>query len=238
MALSRDEGDGSIPLDPSAESFTTRAYHQLRGDVITGLLQPELKLKIDALRRQYGFGASPIREALSLLTSEGLVERHEQRGFRVARASLAEFDDILQMRCWIEKRALRDAIEHGGAQWEDAIVLAHHHLNRLPRASVGVGFGPSAAWEVRHKAFHMSLIASCPSPTLRRFADQLYDRNVRYRHLAGPVSYPARNVVQEHSELASAAIERDADFAVSRLEAHYRRTGELLRAALAAQAGN
>jgi DNA-binding GntR family transcriptional regulator len=84
----------------------------------------------------------------------------------------------------------------------------------------------------------MSLLAGCPSPTLRRFADQLYDRNVRYRHLAGPVSYPARNVADEHAGLASAAIDRDADLAVARLLAHYRKTSEFLRSALASSTLN
>ena len=85
----------------------------------------------------------------------------------------------------------------------------------------------------------MSLLAGCRSPTLRRFADQLYDRNVRYRHLAGPVSYPKRNVAEEHAELASAAIDRDAALAVARLvAAHYRKTSEFLRSALASSTLN
>jgi DNA-binding GntR family transcriptional regulator len=238
MRLSRDEANEPGGLDPIAESLTTQVYNRLRGDLITGLLRPELKLKVDALRRHYGFGASPIREALSLLTSEGLVERHEQRGFRVAKASLAEFDDILEIRCWIEARALTEAIECGDRQWENAIVLSHHDLSRLARAPAGVGAEPSPEWELRHKAFHMSLLAGCRSPTLRRFADQLYDRNVRYRRLAGPVSYPTRNVAEEHAELASAAIDRDAGLAVARLVAHYRKTSEFLRSALASSTLN
>ena len=128
---------------------------------------------------------------------------------------------------------MTEAIECGDRQWENAIVLSHHDLARLARAPAGVGAEPSPGWELRHKAFHMSLLAGCPSSTLRRFADQLYDRNVRYRHLAGPVSYPTRNVAVEHAELATATIDRDAALAVARLEAHYRRTSEFLRSALA-----
>ena len=48
-------------------SATQRAYHTLRAMIVTGDLRPGEKLKIDALRQRLSTGASPIREALSLL---------------------------------------------------------------------------------------------------------------------------------------------------------------------------
>ncbi|MGI9492376.1 MAG: GntR family transcriptional regulator, partial [Geminicoccaceae bacterium] len=61
---------------------------------------------MDELRQAYGSGSSPIREALSLLTSDGLVERVDQRGFRVSLVSAETFDELLTTRCWLEERAL------------------------------------------------------------------------------------------------------------------------------------
>ncbi|MBA5764745.1 GntR family transcriptional regulator, partial [Vibrio sp. 404] len=66
---------------PGEGSATQRAYQMLRHMIVTGVLRPGEKLKIDALRRKLDTGASPIREALSLLTSDNLVERIDQRGF-------------------------------------------------------------------------------------------------------------------------------------------------------------
>lgn len=54
-------------------------------------------------------GASPICEALSLLTSDMLVERIGQRGFRAAPASPANFEEILKLRCTLEDMALRQS---------------------------------------------------------------------------------------------------------------------------------
>ncbi|HBV62060.1 MAG TPA: hypothetical protein DEF45_03460, partial [Rhodopirellula sp.] len=71
--------------DPTARktaSMTSRAYGQMKKDIISGRLRPGQKLKIDELRQVYDAGTSPIREALSLLTSDYFVDRIDQRGFR------------------------------------------------------------------------------------------------------------------------------------------------------------
>ncbi|MEO1308816.1 MAG: GntR family transcriptional regulator, partial [Pseudomonadota bacterium] len=90
-------------LDGSA---TQRAYHTLRHLIVTGDLKPGEKLKIDGLRQRLDTGASPIREALSLLTSDHLVERIDQRGFRTAQVNVENFREILALRCALEDMAL------------------------------------------------------------------------------------------------------------------------------------
>ena len=54
-------------------------------------------------------------EALSLLTSDYLVERKDQRGFRVL-CRCRKFEELLRTRCWLEDRAIRGycAAHHNG----------------------------------------------------------------------------------------------------------------------------
>ena len=77
-----------------SSSITSQAYSRLRSDIMSGVLTPGKKLKIEELRSLYDFGSSPIREALSMLTSDLFVERIDQRGFRVADVSEKEFDAV------------------------------------------------------------------------------------------------------------------------------------------------
>ncbi len=210
------------------ESVTTQAYRRLRQDILFNVLKPSEKLRIEALRDSYGLGATPIREALSLLTADGLVERLDQRGFRVAAASLDDFKDIHATRCWLEERALRASIAASTIDWEETIVLNHHRLARAQRERADADFHPSANWEQHHRAFHISLIANCGSPTLLRFCEQLYDLNIRYRYIAADSAYPTRNVEDEHRSIADCVVRRDADTSVDLLIQHYRRTGAFL----------
>ncbi|MEO1000726.1 MAG: GntR family transcriptional regulator, partial [Pseudomonadota bacterium] len=171
-------------------SYTSRAYAELRAALLSGDLRPGERIKIDAIRARLGIGASPVREALSLLSSEGLVDRLDQRGFRAAEVSAADFEELLATRSWLEDRALREAIRRGDAAWEEAIVLAEYRLSRAPRSTDSDRFVSNAAWEEAHRSFHTALIAACGSRYLLQFCDRLYDRNIRYRNLAARETLP------------------------------------------------
>lgn len=210
--------------ESSNSSATQQAYAALRRMIVVGELPPGQKLKIDALRKTLNTGASPVREALSLLTSDQLVDRLDQRGFRTAEASRANFEEILKLRCHLEDMALRHSIAAGDVHWEETLVVAHHRMVRQNRDDI-------EAFEERHKAFHMALLAACESPILLKFCNQLYDLNVRYRYLAGRASgYKKRDVGNEHADILAATVERNADLAVERLISHYSQTGDFLTA--------
>lgn len=215
-----------------ATSLTMDVFGRIRADILKGHLHPGSKLKIEEMREHYNVGLSPLREALSLLTSERLVERIDQRGFRVAQASLAEFTELLQTRCWLEERALRESIRHGGPAWEEGVVIAHHRLQRLKRTAGADHSVVEAAWEDAHRSFHTALISGCGSEILLRFCNQLYDMNVRYRQISGVYAYPRRNIEAEHRDIMNAALLRDADTAAANLVMHYQKTGAYLKKAL------
>jgi len=212
--------------EPTAESLTRRAYAQLRQDIIEGTLQPGAKLKIQELTRAYNTGASPIREALSHLASDRLVNRIEGRGFRVSDVSREEFLDLLKVRIWVEGKALAESIAVADPAWEDAVLSTNFRLGQAARSSRADRFEPNAEWEEKHKLFHMALVSGCQSPIALRICDQLYDQNIRYRKIAGPVAYPGRSVGEEHDAIAKAALARDADTAVTLLERHYSATAD------------
>ena len=209
-------------------SATQAAYQALRYMILTGELPAGEKLKIERLRSMLDTGASPVREALSLLTSDMLVERLDQRGFRAAPASPSDFQEILSLRCTLEDMALRQSIARATPEWEEALVLSHHRMRRISER------GDVRAFEEAHKDFHMALLANADSPILLRYCSQLYDLNIRYRYLAAEsTDYKKRDIAAEHQEILEAACRADADAAASSLIRHYRLTGDYLTVALA-----
>src|SRR5690606_40721343 len=98
----------SIPGTPSPfdkdtrpKTLTDQAYMMLRADVIAGRLKPGAKLRVEQLRGQYEVGATPLREALSRLSADGFVISEGQRGFRVVPMSVADLQDITNVRILI-----------------------------------------------------------------------------------------------------------------------------------------
>jgi GntR family transcriptional regulator, carbon starvation induced regulator len=210
--------------DASAASLTSQIYDRLRNDILSGALAPGRKLPIEELKDTYGIGASAIREALSLLTSDALVERLDHRGFRVSPVSRAAFEELLTTRCWLEERALRESIRAGDVSWEESVVLANFHLARVRRTQSADRLLARDEWEVRHRALHKAFLAACRSALLRRFCEHMYDLNIRYRRIAGPEVDQTRNVDAEHAAIVDAVVARNEDRSVELLLAHYRRT--------------
>ncbi|MGS4886400.1 MULTISPECIES: GntR family transcriptional regulator [unclassified Roseibium] len=210
-------------IDPAQEpSATQRAYLAIRQMILTGEIPPGEKLKIENLRKKLDMGGSPIREALTLLVSDLLVERLDQRGFRSAEVGRENFAEILKLRCHLEEMALRESIAHADQAWEDNLVISHHRMMREPRNNV-------ERFEDLHKTFHMNLLAACTSKVLLKFCNQLYDLNIRYRYLAGKaLDYSTRDIGSEHTAIMNAAVDRDTETACHLLLDHYQRTGAFL----------
>lgn len=215
--------------DPlSGATRATSLYGRLRADLLAGKFEPGSKLAIEALCERYETGQTPLREALNRLTSDGLVERRDQRGFAVAPVSAADLEEITKTRCWLEEIALRKSIEHRTKEWEENLVLAQHRLTRAPRSLSNERFEDNPEWEPLHRAFHRALISGCQSRWLLGFCDQLADQQYRYRRLSATRSFPKRAVSDEHRSLLEAAVAGRADEAVALLQAHFQRTAGVI----------
>jgi DNA-binding GntR family transcriptional regulator len=220
LAISTD--DHQLPSETRRETtLTSEAYHRLLDDILWGRLEAGRKLRLQELKEKYAIGSSPLREALSRLAESGMVQREENRGFRVSPMTEAEFEELITTRCWLEEIALRDAISNGDEAWESRIVLALHWLTRSRRTKNGAG-ETSPEWEKLHRAFHNSLLSACRSKTLLDFCEQLLYRMLRYRNLSGTVEYREEQERDEHRAICEAVLARDADAAVANLHSHYR----------------
>ena len=207
------------------EIFTTttvseQAFHVLRQDVLSGRHAPEGKLKLDALQSLYGFSSSPLREALNRLVQEGLVKADERRGFRVTPISPADLADITKMRHMLDIPALTESIQVGDDAWEASIVGAFHRLekieSRLPQGPVVL----DSEWSQRHRDFHFSLIAACPSERQLSWSMSLFDQAERYRHFAARNRTVSKKKDEEHRALMNAVLSRDVKTATLLLSDH------------------
>ena len=217
------------PVLSDGVAATTRAsavYGQLRSDITQGLLAPGSRLRVEAVCQRYGVGASPLREALSRLSAEGLVDRNDQRGFAVAALKWDELPILARNRVQLEGLALRESIAGRDPAWEDQLALLVHRLSRTPRSLSALAYEPNLAWEALHREFHRSLLARCPSRWLRGFCDSLADEAYRFRQVAAGLSFSSRNEHAEHQAIFQAAIEGRADDAERLLAEHYTRTAD------------
>jgi GntR family carbon starvation induced transcriptional regulator len=225
--LSLSGGERSVTL-------ASIAYTRLKREIITARLLPDERLHIAHLCERYGIGSSPMREALTRLARDGLAIQTDQKGFRVAPIGIAQLDELVRTRCWLNEIGLRESMRQGDEQWEERVVLASHRLRRDTAPQEGTE-RPSG-WEDAHRIFHDTLISACRSERLRTVCEELFDASERYRYLS---RVRARGAVprEEHQRIAEAAIARDEPLAIRLLTEHFEGTAAAVRERLAADEG-
>lgn len=220
-------------------TLAEQAYANLKRDILSGELAPELALRLEFLKQRYELSFTPLREALNRLHSERLVDSIALKGFRVAPLSIKEMHDSMSVRTLIDCEALRRSIGRATDDWETNIVAALHALDLATRRK-GQG-DPSATYddlEQRHLALHRALIAACDSRWLLELSATLYVQTERYRRPMLKTSArkeSSRDVSKEHHEIVEAALKRDVDRAAALLADHYNRTTQLIETSLIQQ---
>jgi DNA-binding GntR family transcriptional regulator len=219
-------------------SLAEDLYEAVRSDILFGRRLPGSRIQINDLAEQHGVSLGVVREAVTRLASEDLVEASPQRGFRVRSISLADLRDLTWVRVQLETLALRESIAKGDITWETNLVAAHYRLAATPTYFDDGSGNP--AWMAVHGAFHAALTAGAASPHLERIRSQLYDASELYRYWSGALpSRPIRRAASdEHQAICEAALARDTDKAVSLLAAHLETTARQLEEAVHEAAGN
>jgi DNA-binding GntR family transcriptional regulator len=213
-------------------SLTQRAYERLRADLLACRLLPGQKLNINTLCEKLGVSLGAVREALSRLTSEGLVTAERGKGFRVTPISSADLVDLTMVRVEIESLCVRRAIAFGDAAWEARLEEAFQQLSCTPDRAPGDPRRVSDAYSAAHAEYHEALVSACRSEWLVRVRRQLHVQSERYRRLSLPLSTGERDLIGEHAEIRDAALARDTERAVALMERHLQVTTDLLLTAL------
>jgi DNA-binding GntR family transcriptional regulator len=219
-------------------SLTQDAYERLRADLLSCRLKPGERLRINDLCKHLSVSLGAVREALSRLTSEGLVSAEPQLGFSVAPISAVDLKDLTMVRTEIEGLCLRHAVAVGDLAWESRIVAAFHRLSRTPHNAPDDPQRLNDSFASAHAAFHQELVSACTSPWLHRMRETLFAQSARYIALSVPLARQDRDRNQEHRELMDAVISRDADRAAELMTAHLNLTTQILIDALAAPANS
>ncbi|WP_347548549.1 GntR family transcriptional regulator [Pseudalkalibacillus hwajinpoensis] len=100
-------------IDLSRNALSNHIAEHITNQIITGELQPGEKLIENTYAEEYGTSRAPIREAIFLLTIEGLVERIPRKGAVVKGYTESEIYDLLEIRIMLESLAMKRIAENG-----------------------------------------------------------------------------------------------------------------------------
>lgn len=188
---------------------STHCFEELTQAILRGEILPGEKLLCEELKKQYGVGMSPVREALSRLAATPLVTFEEHKGYTVKKMGAVELRDRIQSFAEIERLCLQDSIKHGDDAWESEIVGS---LYRLKKAET-LGEMAYVDWAPLNAHFHNALVSRCSLKTLKEIRDELYVSHqwvilLSYK-FADSRAIKANH--KEHEKIGEAAIARKSD---------------------------
>jgi GntR family transcriptional regulator, carbon starvation induced regulator len=212
-------------------NLTGMAYEKLRSSLLYGNVKPGDRLNIATLCTDLSVSPGAVREALSRLISEGLVDFQQNRGFHARPISLADFTQLVTARASIDGLCLRSSIAAGDLEWEAGLIGAVHRLERR-YAELDNSAQSMHTFALAHAAFHQALVAGCSNHWLLWMRGLLYAQSVRYRTFCLPLARKKADLYEYQGEFVTAVLQRNADRAVTLMEHHYGKAAKLIGDAL------
>jgi DNA-binding GntR family transcriptional regulator len=185
--------------------------------ILGGDLSPGARLGEVELADRLGVSRTPVREALSRLAAEGLVEVVPNRGARVCTWTLAELEGVFDLRATLEPQLTAYAVPNVGPADVDALDALAVRMHEV--GSPG-GSQDLDALVPLNRAFHDRLVALAAHPTLAAaLAAAIRPPIVRRNfHTYDPASL-CRSLAH-HSEIVAALRAGDPDWAGAVMTAH------------------
>ncbi|HYC81050.1 MAG TPA: GntR family transcriptional regulator [Solirubrobacterales bacterium] len=207
----------------SWKTMGEEAYVMLRGAILSGVLDPGQRLRINDICRVSGMSRMPVREALAGLQRIGLVEMSPRHIARVAELSEADLKDVFDARLSLEVSAIAAAALHPD---EGDIARARDWLERL-QVTLGGEDLPSAL--KAHAAFHFALYGALSSRWLIRVVEPLWFSSERYVQVfVGSAAALLEAERDEHERLLAACERGDSELAATLLWNHLACAGNLV----------
>lgn len=202
-------GDNRRRVSPQAES----PYERIKQAILDGTFEPGFALVESAVAEWCGVSRTPVREALSRLEQDGLVNRTE-RGMTVRLRTPEEILDIYEVRIDLETTAARmAAIRHTR--------LDQVRLERLTALAESSDESDGQALAVRNREFHRGVWLASHNEALIDLLDRLNLHLLRYPITTLTAPQRWEDALREHRELVAAIVARDSKRAEEVAKHHF-----------------
>jgi len=195
----------------------SRVAEGLRDGILNGHYPPGTRIRQEDVAEQFGASRVPVREALRILESDGLVTLVANTGAWVSQLTLAECEEVYQMRERLEPLLLRMS----------APLLDAARLDALSAIAMRMEEGSDLEGFLQlDREFHLGFYAPAQTAQLGELVHRLWNTTQPYRraYMSSMGTSHSRIMHDEHHLLVSAVRDGDLDDAERVLAGHIRRT--------------
>ncbi|MEK9673404.1 MAG: GntR family transcriptional regulator [Rhodospirillaceae bacterium] len=218
----------NAPLKQSVIDISSQeqCYRHLKERILRLDLAPGARIGALEVAAQLGLSRTPVREALSRLEQEALVDHDPAGGYVVRRMSVREIDDLYRVREYLETEAVLEAMAN--LTDRDFGLLAAY-LDDAAAATDDV-----SQFLISSRKFYEAIIAATGNEVLQRVLAPINDRvRIVGAMLIRAHALRMTEVYTENHTILSALRARDRDAAVEAVRAHVQNARDHVAAMLA-----
>lgn len=191
-----------------------RAYNTLRDDILEWRLSPGTVLAEVEQSERLGISRTPLREALSKLATDGLVEQQGGRGLVVTAVSIDNVTELFELRNALEQQAARLAAQRGDPSIFEKLVSEFQSAPDLLQNNNREGYYDLVG------RFDTAMDVATQNPYLVGALRSLRPHLVRVRRISEDNLDRLRAAAGEHLVIAAAVASKDPELAAAATRVH------------------
>lgn len=178
----------------------SRIYKELRRTIIMGHCKSGSRLIVKDIAKSYNTSVTPVRDALQMLSQEGLVDIKPRSGYYVTALTLKQLRDLLDMRRILEVAAIERAV----------LKITPEQLDELRKIHAGYTGEDDVSYErytEENRKFHYLIAVASGNLALADEVKKLHDRLARFM----VVQRIGEKQIRMHSRIIEALEEHDLE---------------------------
>jgi DNA-binding GntR family transcriptional regulator len=160
---------------------------------------------------------TPIREAIKVLASEGLVEIHNGVGIYVKRVTTKEISDLFEVRAALECAALPTALEQISEKEIDDIYAEWVKQKKKIEAGQKVDLGRISNMDYQ---LHFLIVDRCRNDFLKNVIDGIRAKIMRYQRISAMALADEIDIINQHLVIMKLMKQREVEILSKVLKEH------------------
>lgn len=203
-------------------SLTDKAHQQIKEWIVRYHLKPGSRLHVTDLAHALRMSPTPVREALSMLEKEHLIERQPQKGYRVGTLSMQEIEDLYDLRIALEVLAVRQAAKRMSAAARKRLSAILSEFGRLLKTD------RKQRILERGQDFHVVILEASGNRSLAEIGRAILDRIWVIQNINLLTTDHLSEAHPQHLQILEALERADAKRAAALMEKHLTQAKEFV----------
>ncbi len=206
----------AAPLSINRRYLHDEVAERLRELIRSGELEPKSRVNELELAERFGISRTPLREAIKILATEGLLELLPNRGARVASITNQEIDEMIEVVAGLEATAADLACRRITGGEIASIESLHQKMVDAWKQE------DNSRYFALNREIHEAIMMASRNVTLRGIYENLSGRIQRTRYSAHKTPEQWRKAVTEHEQMLTLLKSRDSENLAKIIREHIR----------------